>query len=280
MKDPNIVKKGLDAKKERIYPRMSQECACGCGILTKVGNKFINGHHRRGEKQSYETRLKMSKAQSGTNNFMYGMTGDKHPFWGKHHTPEACLKISLGHTGMSMPSEIKNKISKKLTGCIKSRETRIKMCKATQNRWERGVQISWAKGLTKETDKRLRKFSERNYKLWKDPEYVAKQMKSRGVKPNKLELSLEKFLNELQPNEWKYVGDGQLIIGGKCPDFVNINGQKKIIELWGSYWHEGQNPEDRMKVFEPFGYKTLVVWESELKDMNILKNRIEDFYNG
>lgn len=27
-------------------------------------------------------------------------------------------------------------------------------------------------------------------------------------------------------------------IGGLCPDFVNCNGKKVIIELFGDYWHD------------------------------------------
>lgn len=113
--------------------------------------------------------------------------------------------------------------------------------------------------------------------LWKDPDYVQSQMKSRGAAPNKIELRFEKFLNFLYPNEWKYVGDGQLIINGRCPDFVNINGKKQIIELYGDYWHRGQDPQDRIKIFKPFGYETLVIWEKELKDIELLKMKIEKF---
>jgi G:T-mismatch repair DNA endonuclease (very short patch repair protein) len=125
-----------------------------------------------------------------------------------------------------------------------------------------------------ETIERHRQACLRN---WKSNEYVRKQMKAKGVSPNKTELRFEKLLNDLYPGEWKYVGDGQVILGGKCPDFININGQKKIIELYGDYWHKGDNPEDRAKVFEPFGYQTLVVWEKELRDMNKLKETIMEF---
>jgi len=113
--------------------------------------------------------------------------------------------------------------------------------------------------------------------LWKNPDYVAKQMKSRGASPNKLEKYFEKYLNNLYPNEWKYVGDGQLIINGKCPDFVNINGQKKLIEVWGDYWHREQDPENRKKIFRKFGYDTLVLWEKEFKNMNKIENKLMKF---
>jgi hypothetical protein len=67
------------------------------------------------------------------------------------------------------------------------------------------------------------------------------------------------------------------VVAGKCPDFVNVNGQKKIIELFGDYWHRGQNPQDRIDVFKPFGYETLVIWQRELEDLKSLRHKIFDF---
>lgn len=92
-----------------------------------------------------------------------------------------------------------------------------------------------------------------------------------------MNLNWEPYLDQLFPGDWKFVGDGQLIIAGKCPDFVNVNGQKKIIELFGDYWHKGQNPKARIAVFKPFGYKTLVVWEHELRNVGKLRRRLIRF---
>ena len=112
---------------------------------------------------------------------------------------------------------------------------------------------------------------------WRDPEYAKKQMNACNVIQNKAEKRLEKILNRLFPGEWKFVGDGKLIIDGKCPDFANINGQKKLIELYGDYWHRNDNPQDRIDIFKPFGYKTLVIWESELKDTRDLREKLVFF---
>ncbi len=98
-----------------------------------------------------------------------------------------------------------------------------------------------------------------------------------NVKPNKAELKLNDFLQQLLPNEYKYVGDGEFILAGKCPDFVNINGQKKIIELYGNYWHKGETGKERIALFRQYGYETLIVWGSELKDEEELINRILGF---
>lgn len=118
-------------------------------------------------------------------------------------------------------------------------------------------------------------FKEFMEKIWEDPEYIKKQIKSRHIKPNKLELKFESWLNENFPNEWKYVGDFEFWLGGKNPDFMNINGQKKLIELYGDYWHKNDNPQDRIDYFNQYGFDTLVIWENELKDLNTVKNKIK-----
>jgi len=104
---------------------------------------------------------------------------------------------------------------------------------------------------------------------WQDPKYIAKQMEARGVRPNRLELKLLKILT---PFGFQYVGDGQLIIGGKCPDFWN--GDHKLIELYGDYWHSGDNPEERIDHFGKHGYDCLVIWEHELQNMEQMKAKV------
>ena len=155
--------------------------------------------------------------------------------------------------------------------------------------------IPWNKGLTKETDERVRKYcknregfkhskktrrimSEKAKEHWRNPEIAKKMIKGLHLFPNKAELHLNKILQEYFPNEWRYVGDGQVIIGGLCPDFINCNGKKKIIELFGERWHTGDNllfhrtEEGRKKTFSEFGFDMLVIWDYELnKEENILE---------
>jgi len=94
-------------------------------------------------------------------------------------------------------------------------------------------------------------------------------------KPNKIELYLNSLLQRHFPKEWEYSGDGKIIIGGLCPDFVNCNGQKKLIELFGDYWHSPerkgiklqQTEQGRKEVYSKFGFDMLVIWEHELKNL-------------
>jgi len=97
------------------------------------------------------------------------------------------------------------------------------------------------------------------------------------VKPNKPETFLIKLLQQLFPNQYKYVGDGEFILAGKCPDFVNVNGQKKVIELFGVHWHKPEEEQQRIDLFFQYGYQTLVVWDYELSDTEVLSKKLIEF---
>ena len=125
-------------------------------------------------------------------------------------------------------------------------------------------------------------------KRWQDKEYrekniknTFKALKSNNISPNKPEKLLNKILNRLCPNEYKYVGDGKIIISGFNPDFVHNNGSKKIIELYGDYWHNREDTKKRDKgrfhAYKRNGYKMLIIWEHELENLNKVENRILEF---
>ena len=97
-------------------------------------------------------------------------------------------------------------------------------------------------------------------------------------KPNQLEIKLKVLLDYLFPNEYKYVGNGDFVLGGKCPDFVNVNGKKKIVELFGNYWHKQGSENSRINHFKKYGFDTLIIWEDELNnDTEKLKESILAF---
>ena len=121
------------------------------------------------------------------------------------------------------------------------------------------------------------KRSETMREKWKDEKYIENIRIGRSIRPNKPEQIILDLLNQLYPGEWKYTGDYSFVINGKNPDFANINGQKKFIELFGDYWHKGENPQDRIDTFKPFGYDTLVIWEKELKNIKQVKLKVIDF---
>jgi len=122
----------------------------------------------------------------------------------------------------------------------------------------------------------VRTCRERTRKKWKDPEYVLKQLKARGAKPNKPERYLENILNNHFP-EYQYNGDGRLgiVLAGLVPDFPNVNGKKQVIEVFGDYFHNPrkrklkwhQTELGRIMAYNSVGFDCLVIWEHELKEL-------------
>lgn len=68
-----------------------------------------------------------------------------------------------------------------------------------------------------------------------------------------------------------------MILDGKIPDIVNTNGKKKLIELFGEHWHSLSDEEKRINCFKNLGWETLIIWEKELKDRNIVERKILEF---
>lgn len=176
-------------------------------------------------------------------------------------------------------------------------EQRETIRKAVQSFYDRGGS-SWCKGLTKDNDTRVLTIAQKRMgqkrpamSVWKKNWWITaseerialflkRWSKSCKIKPNKPEQILLKFINSITDNTYKYVGDGNVVLGKKIPDFININGQKKIIELFGDYWHKNDNPQDRINHFKKYGWDCLVIWERELKETDKLKNKILSFNGG
>jgi hypothetical protein len=272
----NPVFKAMVSKKLR--KRVSSPCLCGCGEMTALGKKYRVGHNFRvnhpmlGKKHSLETIKKM------VSNHVY-LSGEDHPMFGKTHTPDARRRLSESHKGIKQSPELIKKRVDGRRGYRHSSETLRKIGDGNKGK----VMSPEARRKCSEANKGKRyspktEFtSEKMKALHRDPIYMDKIWKALNIKPNKPETVILNLLNSLYPDEWKYTGDFSFTINGKSPDFVNCNGQKKIIELFGDYWHRGQNPQDRIDAFKPFGYDTLVIWERELKDMDLVTNKIREF---
>jgi hypothetical protein len=216
--------------------KVSKPCDCGCGLLTKKGNSFIHGHNRQGflhtddeKRRIKETNLKTYSNQELIEKFK----GANNPYFGAKtsDTVRAILKAK-SRERCSDPAFIQ-KIATRTKAALSDPAKREK------------IRVN-------------------SIAMWKNKESQERLRIARNAKPNKPESFLCKILDEMYPGQWRYTGDLSLIIDGKCPDFVNCNGQKKIIEFWGDYWHKGQNPQDRIDTFKPFGFDTLVIWEHEL----------------
>ncbi len=115
-------------------------------------------------------------------------------------------------------------------------------------------------------------------KLWKRPEYVCKQMASRRRNmPNKLERKFSRLCKR-EGLPFEFVGGGKLVVAGKVPDFWD--GRKSLIELYGDYWHRGEDPQPRIDFFKVNGYRCMVLWEKEFKNTRLVIRKVLDFMKG
>lgn len=120
-----------------------------------------------------------------------------------------------------------------------------------------------------------------------DSKFQQKRLTMR--KPNRQERKLEALLEKWFPGEWKFVGNGEVILEALNPDFINCNGRKQFIEFFGCWYHgcpihhpektvHWQDTEIGKKViFSRYGFQTLVIWEHELKDENAVIDKIVQF---
>lgn len=114
-------------------------------------------------------------------------------------------------------------------------------------------------------------------KRWQDPVKAAAMAAAQNRKPTSIEKTVDKLLTQLFPGEYKYVGKGEFFLGGKCPDFLNVSGQKKVIEVYGDYWHRNDNPQDRVDHFRKYGFDCLVIWEKDLQDLHSVEKQLMAF---
>jgi len=205
---------------------------------------------------------------------------------GYKQTEEHKRKISLALTGRKLSEEhIKNIIS--------SHKRKHYSPKTEFKKGRPSTKPMLGKKQSEETKRKMRKSNPKYWlgkkrldlrRKWQNKEFREKQikamMKGMIIKPNKPEKIM---INLIKENNlpFNYVGDGQVIIDGFNPDFLSKN-PKQIIELFGDYWHKKrpgilERDKRRLKTYKKYGYETLVIWEHELKNPNLVLNKIKRF---
>lgn len=147
----------------------------------------------------------------------------------------------------------------------------------------------WNKGLTKETDERIRKKGMKHSFIMKgrkpSKETIKKRLGRRTMS------SLERKFSEIIDKynlPYKFVGNGKFFIERKNPDFINCNGEKIAIEVYYKGHKCIVNSKERFDIgydenkltkwrkereiiFEKYGWKVLFFDEKEVNENNILK---------
>lgn len=109
----------------------------------------------------------------------------------------------------------------------------------------------------------------------REPEIYAKALRRREM--STLE---QKFLKIIQKYDlpYKFVGNGEFMIERKNPDFININGEKKAIEVF-SIRHKNQFrdgglegwKQSRSQLFAKYGWQVIFFEALEINENNVLK---------
>lgn len=77
---------------------------------------------------------------------------------------------------------------------------------------------------------------------------------------------------------YKYTGNGSFWIENINPDFVNCNGKKVVVEIFGTYWHSPlfkrnipyqQTYNGRKKLLKKYGWELVVFWQDDLKRKDV-----------
>ena len=188
---------------------------------------------------------------------------------GWHHSEATKKKLKAI---MNTP-EVREKIASKLRGDrnpMKRPEVKEKHRKAMREK-----QSPKIKELIKTNPDYRKKILEGSYKGWLKLTKRLQLYLKEGL-PNPSEKRLQEILDNILPGEYKY-NNGWFVLGTKIPDFVNVNGKKKLIELFGEPYHKPEEALERVNYFKRYGWDTLVIWASELSKEKEVEKKILEF---
>lgn len=183
---------------------------------------------------------------------------------GKPLSPETRKKMSIVHKGKQRSPEYRANISKARKASPRAREQLERL-------WE----LNRGKPRPEKCKAKLRQAR------------LKQRIPSSNTEPEKRFQSICEILQL----PFKYVGDGAFWVENINPDFVDSDGQKIAVEVFGDYWHTPlfrkkaykiQRTEGyRKRVLRKYGWQLIVFWESELNlpdaKERVLK-KLEKFY--
>ena len=112
----------------------------------------------------------------------------------------------------------------------------------------------------------------------KHPEWIKACLRRR--KMSSLEIKMNDFIKK-HNIPYRFVGNGEVIIGRKCPDFINTNGEKIAIEVYYRRHKEqigqakGKTIEDwkqeRQEIFNKYGWKIKYFDETEVNEEELTR---------
>jgi len=216
-----------------------------CEVLRKISDKLVGRRCGGGTKGKH-----WKVSEEGRNNIRLGHIGLK-------HSEVTKKKMGLAKLGSKNPmSKIENRLKVSLSKIGKPHPQ---------------------PPFTKE---HCRKLSEAGIKRWQSPEYRKKQelkwqnseyrRRVLGRRPITFYESRLLSLVSKYSLPYKFVGNGEAWFGSYNPDFININGAKKIVEVFSKHqkirnYGSIQNYKQiRSEHFAKYGYKVVFFNEDDL----------------
>ena len=260
----------------------------GKGSWNKGENIYTDDRVKKYGESSSKTKKEFFATDKGQEWIEEHMKGENSPMYGKGYL---IAGEKNGMYGVEPWSKGKTKddneslkiISEKMMGDknpSKRPEVREKISVINTEKYANGELIPWNKGKTKDDNEILMVMSENSRKKWQDPEFIKMMTEAWNKKPTKPEKDIDDIVQLLFHNEYKYNGNFELgiTIGGKIPDFVNVNGKKKAIDMFGDWCHRDEDPQIRINFFKKYGWDLLVIWQHELKDKDAVIQKILKFH--
>lgn len=250
------------------------KCLCGCDETPKLPtSNYCVGHHFRIPKNERIPTKNNKMCLCGCGEIPKSEEGAKYckGHYSRSKKFKDKMKIKLeGATYMNDPE-----VKARHIASLNTKEIKDKLSKNGKQRWKNPL---YRKRMMKSlnSEEIIKNAKNRAKEWWKDKEFQEKMQESRHTFPNQPETQLFNILQVLFPNEYQYTGNFSNWINGKNPDFTHIE-EKKVIELFGDYWHQGEDPNIRINHFNESGYECLIIWEHELKDVDNLEKKILNF---
>jgi len=213
-------------------------------------------------------------------NIGISVLGEKNGFYNKVHSKETRSKMKEKWKSRKESPDYKQKMKER--GSKQSDSMKVLWNEGVYDTEEyrkslsKGVIEVWKDPNSKFNSKEWRELQRKNaLEQFKDPVKLKNYIDGTRRQPNKQENFLTKLIGEIFSKKFEYVGDSKVWIDGKNPDWISKD--KKVIEFFGRYWHKDEDEKERKVHFGKNGYKCLVIWEEELKDIFSLSKKIKTF---
>lgn len=199
--------------------------------------------------------------------------GKSNPFYGKKHSNTTIQKMRLVKLGKKLTDETKRKIGLASLGHIGPRG--YKHTKQALQKISRASKLLWKKSwyrklMIKSIKDKLKNEVFRKKWMAKKPKSYLEERTDFFIKKNKL--------------PYKFVGNGDIWIGNANPDFININGKKIVIEVYGRFFkrdHYGSEKKyiiTRTRQYKKYGYKVLFFNDVVVRSRDYEKKLLEACY--